>query len=70
MLESRSPDGETQYAVYPTQRDHFQRGKAVAWEWDLSTVWPETWYRHPDTGEIEYGWTEAGEFVGRHLEDV
>jgi hypothetical protein len=42
----------------------------VAWEWDLSTVWPETWYRHPDTGEIEYGWTEAGEFVGRHLEDV
>jgi hypothetical protein len=70
MLENRNSDGETEFAVYPTRRDHFEKGKAVAWEWDLSHVWPETWYRDPDTGEIKYGWTSAGEFVGRHLDEI
>jgi hypothetical protein len=72
MLESTSrPDPATpERHVYPTTRTHFQQGKAVAWEWDLSKVWPESWYRDPDTNEIEYAWGEAGEFIGRHLDEL
>lgn len=70
MLETTEPEGEKSYAVFPTTRDDFEAGKPVAWEWSFEQVWPESWYRHPDSGEIEYAWTESAEFVGRHFEDI
>jgi hypothetical protein len=72
VLESTSrPDpGPAERRVYPTTRTHFRPGKAVAWEWDLSRIWPESWYRNPDSGRLEYAWTESGEFIGRLLEEL
>jgi hypothetical protein len=72
MLRTTSteqPDKVT-LRIFPTTRTHFREGELVAWEWNMSMVWGESWYRHPDTGEIEYGWTSSGEFVGSHLADV
>ena len=56
--------------VFPTTRTHFEKGKRVAWEWNAGMVVSESWYRHPDTGEVNYGWGSSMEFVGRHLGDV
>jgi hypothetical protein len=60
----------TTFRIFPTTRTHFQKGKRVAWEWNMAKVWPAAWYRDPDTGEIKEGWVSAAEFVGRHLDDV
>lgn len=71
MLETCSPGGaRTNFRIFPTTRRHFTVGKRVAWEWNMDYVTGESWYRDPDTQEIRHGWSQAAEFVGRHLEDV
>lgn len=58
------------HRIFPTTRDHFKKGKRVAWEWSDHRSWGESWYRDPDSNEIKYAWTGSLEFVGRHLEDT
>jgi len=71
VLEITSPGGAAKtLRVFPTTRTHFEKGKRVSWEWNDGLVIGESWYRHPDSHEITYAWTESMEFVGRHLEDV
>jgi hypothetical protein len=71
ILESTSPGGAgTTRRAFPTTKDHFVAGRAVAWEWGFGKVWGESWYRDPDTGEIKHGWGASAEFVGRLLDDV
>ena len=71
VLETLSPGGARRnFRAYPTTKSHFQRGKRVAWEWNGGIIVGESWYRHPDTGNLTYGWTSSMEFIGRHLEDV
>jgi hypothetical protein len=71
ILENTSPGGVMKtFSIFPTTRAHFQKGKRVAWEWNMQKVWPAAWYRDPDTGEIKQAWVSAGEFVGRHLDDI
>lgn len=71
ILETTSAGGAILLRrIYPTTRDDYITGKAVAWEWDTSKVWGESWYKDPDTNEIKYAWTEAGQFIGRHLDEI
>ena len=71
MLQTVNPSGESVlFRVLPTTRTHFRKGEQVAWEWNSNRQWGESWFRHPDTGEIEYGWTTSLEFVGRHVADL
>jgi hypothetical protein len=71
VLRTTSPGGAKKtLRVFPTTRTHFQKGSRVAWEWNRDLVVGESWYRHPDTGEVTYGWTQSVEFVGRHLEEI
>lgn len=71
VLETTGPEGlSRRLQVFPTTRTHFQKGKKVAWEWNSSRVFDESWYKHPDTGKVTYGWSASMEFVGRHLEDI
>ncbi len=71
ILETESPDGvRTHRRAFPTTRTHFLKGEPVAWEWNGSQSWGESWYRDPDTGHIVYGWTSSAEFVGRNLRDI
>lgn len=71
VLETTSPGGaQKNLRVFPTTRTHFEKGRRVAWEWNSDVVVEESWFRHPDTGNLEYAWGQSMEFVGRHLEDV
>jgi hypothetical protein len=71
ILETTSPGGsQTSYRIYPTTRTHFQKGKRVAWEWNMSKVWGPAWYRDPRTSEVKQAWGSSAEFIGRHLDGV
>jgi hypothetical protein len=72
ILETTSPGkAEVFKRIFPTTRpEYYQRGRRVAWEWDLSRVWARTWYVDPDTKEKKKAWDSAGEFTGRHIEDI
>jgi hypothetical protein len=71
MLETTSPGGVTKtLRIFPTTRTHFQKGKRVAWEWNMQEVWPAAWYRDPGTGAIKGAWGSSAEFIGRHLDDI
>ena len=71
ILETTSPGGAMKsFRIYPTTRTNFQKGKQVAWEWNMQKVWPAAWYRDPDSHEIKQAWSQSAEFIGRHLDDV
>ena len=70
ILRSESSSGvRVQDRIFPSTKTHFQKGKLVSWEWNLESTWPEAWYRDPDSNDIKFAWSSAGEFVGRHFED-
>lgn len=70
VLETVSPQGTVAYRIFPTTRDDFKVGKEVTWEWNLDRRWGRTWYRDPETGEVKLAWDGAGEFAGRHIDEV
>lgn len=69
ILRTESESGVTMPSrIFPSTHSHFEEGKRVSWEWNLDTVWPQTWYRDPDSNEIIKAWDSSGEFIGRHFE--
>lgn len=72
MLNTTSPGGADVYKrIFPTtKRGYYQKGKRVTWEWNLSKTWGTAWYVNPDNSEKEQAWSSAGEFVGRHVDDI
>ena len=71
ILETTSPGGVMKtFRIFPTTRTQFQKGKQVAWEWNMQKVWQAAWYRDPDTGAIKEAWGSSAEFVGRSLDDI
>ena len=71
ILETLSPGGAMKtFRIFPTRRKDYEKGKQVAWEWNMGSTWGPAWYRDPDTDEIKQAWLSSAEFVGRHLEDV
>jgi hypothetical protein len=71
VFETIAPSGSTKtYLVFPTTRDHFIKGKQVAWEWNMNSVVGPAWFRDPDTGQAKSAWSSAAEFVGRNLDDL
>ena len=71
VLETVSPGGsQKSLRIFPTTRTHFEIGKRVAWEWNLSKTWGPTWYKDLETGECNIAWHSSGEFIGRHLDDL
>lgn len=71
ILETTPPDGVTKFLrIFPTTRSHFQKGKQVAWEWNMQKVFPQAWYRNSTTLLPTAAWSSAAEFVGRHLDEI
>lgn len=71
ILETTSPGGmQTSYRIFPTTRTHYQKGKRVAWDWNMEKQWGPAWYRDSTTNEIKQAWGGSAEFIGRHLDDV
>ena len=71
ILETTAPGGAAKsLRIFPTTRSHFEKGKQVAWEWNMQQVFPQAWYRHPMNQLPTEAWSSAAEFVGRHLDDL
>lgn len=72
ILETTSSGkAEISKRIFPTTRpEYYKKGKQVTWEWNLSKVWQPAWYIDPDTGAKQKGWDSAGEFVGRHIDEI
>lgn len=72
LLNTTSPGGaEVSKRIFPTtRRNYYQVGKRVAWEWNLARTWGRTWFIDPESGERKQAWISAGEFIGRHVEDI
>jgi hypothetical protein len=72
ILESRGPDATAMLSrrMFATTKTHFQKGKRVAWEWEVDRAFGAAWYRDPDTQEIKQAWSGSLNLVGRHLEDL
>lgn len=71
LLETTAPDGSAKsLRIFPTTREHFQKGRQVTWEWNPRVQWGAAWYRHPETGQATQGWLQSLEFTGRHLDEI
>ncbi len=71
ILETQTPGGTTSsFRIFPSTKTHFKKGERVAWEWDHTRAWGESWYRDPDSSEIKRAWESAKEFIGRHLDEI
>jgi hypothetical protein len=72
VLENTSSDGKDTKSVqvFPTTRTDYRAGDEVTWDFDMGSVYAETWYRDPKTREIRHAWQQSAEFVGRPLKDV
>jgi hypothetical protein len=70
ILESLSPGIRAVTSrIFPVTSNHYVVGQEVTWEWG-SRSWPKTWYRNPESGEIDVAWDGSAEFIGRGLSDV
>ncbi len=71
ILETTAPGGASKtLRIFPTTLGHYRKGSRVAWEWNMGKVFNQAWYRDPLTGEVREAWSNAAEFVGRHLDDL
>ncbi|SFO37674.1 hypothetical protein [Nitrosospira briensis] len=71
LLETHAPGGASKsLRIFPTTRTHFKKGHHVAWEWNMSAVFGQAWYRDPATGKSKLAWSSAAEFIGRHLDSL
>jgi len=71
ILETISGGGiEKKFRIFPTTKTNYIKGKRVSWEWNLNKGWEQTWYIDPDTKQKKYAWREAGEFIGRHIDQI
>lgn len=71
ILETTSHDGKKLKRIFATRNfTYYKKGKMVTWEWDLSHNWNETWFIDPDTNQKKMAWSSAGEFTGRHVDEI
>lgn len=71
ILETTSPGGTVKsHRMFPTTRLNYEKGRQVAWEWNMDRVWGNAWYHDPETKQIKQAWGSSTEFVGRYIEEV
>ncbi len=68
LLKSTSPGGtQIMKRIFPTTRTDYLEGQRVGWEWNLSRVCGDAWYRDPDDDQVRLAWNGAAEFIGDPL---
>ena len=71
LIEAESAGGiERQISAFPTTKLNWEIGSQVSWEFNMGRIFPNSWYRKPNTGEATVAWSSSAEFVGRNLEEV
>lgn len=67
ILEALDPDDElVEWDVVPSL-NRYEPGQLLQWTLNNKQLWEESWYRNPETGQIERAWTLHVEFVGQVL---
>ena len=63
----KSEDPKQQHSVQecmPT-RKKYKIGQLVQWDLNNKKVYQNCWYKNPESGEIEFAWVQAVEFIGK-----
>ena len=65
VLEALDPDGSyPELDVVPT-RNNYEPGQIVTWMLNNKKMWEESWYKNPESGQIEAAWKSHVEFIGQ-----
>ena len=43
----------------------YRQGQIVSWDLNNKRLWELSWYRNPDTGQVERAWAQSVEFTGK-----
>ncbi len=69
ILEALDPDDELmELDVLPTRKD-YQPGQLVTLNLNNKRLWEESWFRNPETQQIEQAWTLHVEFIGQIINE-
>lgn len=67
ILEALDPDDElNELDIVPTSK-HYEPGQLVRWNLNNKKMWEESWYKNPETNQIEQAWVIHVEFTGQVL---
>ncbi len=67
ILEALDPDDELRELDVVPSLNRYEPGQLVRWTLDNKNLWEESWYKNPETGQIERAWTIHVEFIGQVL---
>ena len=67
ILDALDPDDELKELDVVPSLNRYEPGQLVRWTLDNKNLWEESWYKNPETGQIERAWTIHVEFIGQVL---
>ncbi|MEE2839405.1 MAG: hypothetical protein VYC91_02650 [Acidobacteriota bacterium] len=67
ILDALDPDDELKELDVVPSLNRYEPGQLVRWTLDNKNLWEESWYKNPETGQIERAWTLHVEFIGQVL---
>ncbi len=67
ILEALDPDDEFKELDVVPSLNRYEPGQLVQWTLNNQKLWEESWYKNPETGQIERAWTIHVEFIGQVL---
>ncbi len=65
ILEMLDPDDKVKELDVVPVLKKYEPGQLLRWNLNNKTMWEESWYRHPETGQIERAWSNHVEFIGQ-----
>jgi hypothetical protein len=67
ILEALDPDDEFSELDVVPSFNRYEPGQLVQWTLNNDQLWEKSWYKNPETGQIEPAWTIHVEFIGKIL---
>ena len=64
ILEALDPDDEFRELDVVPSRNRYEPGQLVRWALNNKQLWEESWYKNPESGQIERAWSIHVEFIG------
>ena len=69
ILQALDPDDPIQELDIAPTRWQYTAGQIVEWDLSNKKLWEKSWYRNPESGQIEQAWNFHVEFIGRVVSD-
>lgn len=65
VLKSEDPEQKHSVEEIMPTRKRYKIGQLVQWDLNNKKVYPNSWYKNPESGAIEMAWIQAVEFIGK-----